>query len=188
QYLPVARRKLLERGLDARPVAFDLHRLIGSGRALLRLGREQREMPSLPGRTPRIVPRHVRRHDEQPPPRVVGFVDHGPSKGLLGQVLRTLGVPHLAVQEPHECAVRGAVDLGQVLGHWTKCFAFVSSPGTPTESAALPVTTTALSWSEPESACSARERCTASAPAWSRGAIRRFTSGRCATTPGSCTR
>src|SRR5439155_19352831 len=84
--LPVARRELIERGPDARAVALDLDRLVGRERGLLRLGGEEREVSSLTRRAPRIVPRHVRRHDEQPPPRVIGFVYYGPSKGLLRQV------------------------------------------------------------------------------------------------------
>src|SRR2546430_9776813 len=35
-----------------------------------------------------VVPRHVRGHDEEPPPRIVRFVYHGARKGLLRQVLR----------------------------------------------------------------------------------------------------
>src|SRR5437773_5579236 len=45
-----------------------------------------------------------------------------------------------------------------------------AAPRVLTESAAAPVTVTALSWSEPESARSARDRSTAAAPAWSCGA------------------
>src|SRR5437879_5360666 len=74
-------------------------------------------MAALPRRAPGVVSRHVRRHDEQPPPRVVGPVYDGPSEGLLGQVLGALDAPHLAVQEAHERAVGGAVDLGEVLAH-----------------------------------------------------------------------
>src|SRR5213592_1099728 len=69
--------------------------------------------------------------DEEPPPRAFGFVYQGPSKGLLRQVFRALGVPHLAVQEPHERAVRSAVDLREILGrgapHWRHCLKSLTS-------------------------------------------------------------
>src|SRR5439155_1692137 len=112
----VAGRELIERGLDARAVALDLDRLIGRERALLRLGGEEREVPSLTRRAPRIVPRHVCRHDEEPPPRVLRFVHQRSGERLLSEVFGALGVPHLAVQEPHERAVSIAVDLREILG------------------------------------------------------------------------
>src|SRR5207247_3937642 len=114
--LPVARRELIGRGPDARAVALDLDRLIGGERALLRLGGEEREVPSLTRRASCIVPRHVCRHDEEPPPRVLRFVHQRSGECLLSEVFGALGVPHLAVQEPHERAVSIAVDLREILG------------------------------------------------------------------------
>ena len=74
-------------------------------------------MAPLPRRAPRVVARHVCRHDEQPAARVCGLVDERPRERLLGEVLRTRRVPHLTVQEPHQGAVRATVHVGQVVGH-----------------------------------------------------------------------
>src|SRR5256884_8133248 len=79
----------------------------------------------------RIVPRDVCRHAEEPPPRVLRFVHQRSGERLLTAVFGALGVPRLAVQEPHGRAVRSAVDLRESLGrgapHWRHCLKSLTS-------------------------------------------------------------
>src|SRR2546426_7352367 len=106
-------------GLLRWQLARRVQRFVHRRRAVLRLGPEQRQVTPLARPASSIVSRHVRRHDEEPPPGVLRLVYQCSGERLLRQVLRALDVPHLAVQEPHERAVRGAIGLRQVLARHT---------------------------------------------------------------------
>src|SRR5207302_2143237 len=145
EHLAVAGRQLLQCDADVGTLVLRVQRVVRRGLDGLWLGLEQCEVAALPRRAPGVVSRHVRRHDEQPSPRVVGFVYDGPSEGLLGQVLGALDAPHLAVQEAHERAVGGAVDLGEVLAHPRK--SRTSRSSSPSSQVVLPpVSILTLTW------------------------------------------
>jgi len=49
-------------------------------------------------------------------------MDQGPCKRFLREILRTLGVPDLAVQETHERGIGVAIHFGNVFGHSSLSF------------------------------------------------------------------
>src|SRR5207247_1799991 len=93
--LGLERRELaVERGAHLRVFAFPVQRLVRRRSARRWLTLQECEVAPLPRRAPRVVARHVCRHDEQPAARVCGLVDERPRERLLGEVLRTRRVPH----------------------------------------------------------------------------------------------
>src|SRR2546426_2452499 len=86
QDLAIARRQLLERGADLRPLALRVQCFVHRRRAVLRLGPEQRQVTPLARPASSIVSRHVRRHDEEPPPGVLRLVYQCSGERLLRQV------------------------------------------------------------------------------------------------------
>src|SRR5690606_14258420 len=124
------------------------------GRFGLALGAKQREMLAPAHDRAGLVPSEVGGDGEQPGARVLGLLAERADEGLLRQVLRTLRVPHLAVEEAdqvtvgravhvrpidaHGCPIRPACETPPPGGSWTRCVVY--SPGGPQRNA-MPRTT-----------------------------------------------
>lgn len=76
-----------------------------------RIGFEQGKVSFPADCRPGFVPRQIGGHRENPGAGFFGLVRQGPDKDFLRQVLGTLRVPNLAVQEAHNGRISGLVQL-----------------------------------------------------------------------------